>query len=84
MQRRVPQVGQPEQVQRLLDPLAHDVRRDGQLLHPVGELLLDGVGDEAGGRVLADHADEVGELARRVRRGVPAVDEDAAVEHARR
>ena len=32
----------------------------------VGELVLDGVGDEAGQRVLADDADEVGQLARRM------------------
>ena len=84
MQRRVAQVGEAQQVQRLLDPLAHDVRRHGQLLHPVGELLLDRVGDEAGERVLPDDADEVGELPRPVRRGVPAVDEDPAGRACRR
>ena len=38
-------------------------------LHAVGELVLDGVGDEAGQRVLADVADDVGEVARPVGRG---------------
>ena len=47
-------------------------RRDGQLLHAVGELLLDGVGDEACQRVLPDHADRLRELARRVVGGDPA------------
>ena len=47
---------------------------DGELLHAVGELLLDRVGDEAGQRVLPDDADDVGELARRVVAGVAAVD----------
>ena len=37
-----------------------------ELLHRVGELLLDGVGDEAGERVLADDADDVGQVAGRV------------------
>ena len=40
----------------------------------VGELVLDGVGDEAGDRVLADEADDVGQLARRMVAGVAAVD----------
>ena len=73
-QRAAAQLGDAEQVERLLDPLAHDVGRQPELLHAVGELLLDGVGDEAGERVLADHADEVGQLARWVVRGVQAVD----------
>ena len=38
-----------------------------ELLHPVRELLLDRVGDEPGERVLPDDADDVGQLARRVR-----------------
>ena len=73
-QRHVAQLGDAEQVEGLLDPLAH--RRGGQpeLLHPVGELLLDGVGDEPGQRVLADDADEVGEVAGPVVAGVAAVD----------
>ena len=37
-----------------------------ELLHGVGELLLDRVGDEPGQRVLPDHADDVGQLAGRV------------------
>ena len=54
------QVGDAEQVEGLLDPAAHRVRRQAELLHAVGELLLDGVGDEAGGRVLADVPDQRG------------------------
>ena len=76
------QVGEAEQVEGLLDPLAHDVRRHGQLLHAVGELLLDGVGDEARDRVLPDDPHDVGELARRVRRGVASVDDDPAGQRA--
>ena len=68
-QRPVPQVGEAEQVERLLDAAAHDVRRQADRLHAVGELVLDHVGDEAGQRVLRDDADDVGELARRVQRG---------------
>ena len=40
-------------------------RRQAELLHPVGQLLLDRVGDEAGGGVLADVPDDVGPVARR-------------------
>ena len=78
VQRAVAQLGEAEQVERLLDPLAHDAGRDRELLHPVGELFLDGVGDAARERVLADDADDVGELARRVRARVAPVDRDPA------
>ena len=61
----VAQLGDAEQVERLLDPASHRVGGQPELLHPVGELLLHRVGDEAGGRVLADVADQVGALARR-------------------
>ena len=60
------QVGDAEQVEGLLDPAAHGVGGQAELLHAVGELLLDGVGDEAGGRVLPDVPDDVGALARRL------------------
>ena len=60
------QVGDAQQVERLLDPAAHGLRRGAELLHAVGELLLDRVGDEPGERVLADVPDEVGPLARRL------------------
>ena len=43
-----------------------------ELLHRVGELLLDRVGDEPGERVLPDVADDVGQVARLVRRGCRA------------
>ena len=62
VERPVAQLGDAEQVERLLDPLAHHVGGDRQLLHAVGQLLLDGVGDEAGQRVLADDPDDVGQL----------------------
>ena len=64
-QRPVAQVGEAEQVEGLLDAAAHHVGRQAERLHAVGELVLDGVGDEAGQRVLADVADDVGEFARR-------------------
>ena len=61
--RPVPQLGDAEQVERLLDALAHHARLDRELLHRVGEFFLDRVGDEPGQRVLADHADHVGQVA---------------------
>ena len=72
----VAQLGDAEQVERLLHPLAHHGSGDGELLHRVGQLLLHGVGDEAGQRVLPDHADHVGQVAGRVVAGVAAVDDD--------
>jgi hypothetical protein len=59
VQRPTPKIGDPEQVESLLDALAHDIRCQSQLLHRVRQLVLDGVGDEAGKRVLADDADDV-------------------------
>ncbi len=76
------QGGDAEQVERLLDPAAHGVRRDAELLHAVGELLLDRVGDEARDRVLADVADDVRALARREVDDAPAVEQDVPGEGA--
>ncbi len=80
VQRPVPQLGQAQQVEGLLHPLAHHLRRDGQLLHRVGEFLLHRVGGEPGQRVLPHHAHHVGEFARRMVRGVPPVDRHPAVQ----
>jgi hypothetical protein len=77
-QRPVPQVGEAQQVKRFLRPGAHRRRVHGQLLHGVGEFFFDRVGDEPGGRVLPDHADHVGKLARPVPRRVAAVDHHPA------
>ena len=76
------QVGDAEQVQGLLDPAAHRVRRQAELLHAVGELLLDGVGDEPGGRVLADVPDHVRALPRRRLDDADPVEQHVAVEGA--
>ena len=73
-----PQVGDAEQVERLLDPAAHRRRLQPELLHPVGQLLLDRVGDEAGDGVLADEPDRVRPLARRRLAGCCAVEQDVA------
>ena len=72
---RCAQVGDAEQVEGLLDPAAHRVGREPELLHAVGELLLDGVGDEAGDRVLADVADHGARA-----RAAACVDDARAVE----
>ena len=74
------QLGDAEQVERLLHPLAHHGLGDRELLHRVGQLLLDRVGHEAGQRVLPDHADDVGEVAGRMGAGVAAVDDHPAGE----
>ena len=76
------QLGQAEQVEGLLDPASHGGGLDAHRLHAVGDLLLDGVGDERGDRVLHDHTDEVGEVAGAVRAGVPAGDHDRAAQPA--
>ena len=72
--RAVAQVGEAQQVQDLLDALAHDRRVEREVLHRVRELLLDDVRHEPGDRVLADIPDDVGQLARRMRPGVAAID----------
>ena len=63
-QRPAAQVRDTEQVEGLLDAAAHHRGLDRELLHHVGELFLDHVGDEARLRVLPDVADDVGQLAR--------------------
>ncbi len=64
-QRPGAQVGDAQHVEGLLDPPPHGLAVQAELLHAVGQLVLDGLGDEAGERVLPDVPDEVGELARR-------------------
>ena len=68
------QIGDAEQVEGLLDALAHHVGRKAQLLHRVRELLLDGVGDEAGERVLPHVPDGLGHVAGLVLSRVAPVD----------
>jgi hypothetical protein len=72
MQGPLAQLRQAQQIERLLHALTHHLGRDCQLLHSVGELLLDGVGDKPSERVLSDDADYVGQLTRRVRGRVTA------------
>ena len=79
---RPTQVGDAEDVEGLLDPLAHRRGGEAQLLHAVGELLLDGVRDEPGEGILADDTDEVGEVARAVLTRVAPVDADVSGEGA--
>ena len=61
--KRGPQMRNAEQVECLLDALAHHRRYDAELLHRVREFFFDGVGDEAAQRVLADVSHDVGEVA---------------------
>ena len=75
-QRPVAQVLEAEQIDRILHTAAHRIGGHPEVLHRVGQLVLDGLGDEAGQRVLADEADDVGQIARPVVLGRPAVDRD--------
>jgi hypothetical protein len=67
-----------QQVQGVLHPAPHHLRIETEVLHGVGELVLDHVGHEAGGGILAHHADHVGELTGRELPGGPSVDQDLA------
>ena len=80
----VPQIVQPEQVDRVLDAPAHRVGCHTEVLHGVRQLVLHPLGDEARERVLADEADDIGELARRVLPGRSPVDGHRAAEACRR
>ncbi len=71
-----------EQVEDVLDAPTHHGGRDPEVLHDVRELVLDDVGDEARRRVLPDDPDDVGELAGREHRGVPAIDTDPTAQGA--
>ena len=85
MRQRPPaQLRDAQQVDRLLDALAHDGRRDAELFHHVREFFFDGVGDERAQRVLADVADHVGEVARHVVTRRSSVDDYLAAQLAAR
>ena len=73
---------QVQGVKHVLDPPAHRRRVYAEVLHRVGELVLDGVGDESRIRVLADVADGVGEVAGTVTLGATPVDRHRSVEPA--
>ena len=44
----ISQCGDPQQIEHLLDPLAHRHRGHTELLHPEGELVVDAAGHELG------------------------------------
>ena len=73
---------QAEQVEGVLDAPSHRARRDAQVLHRVGELVLDDVAHEAGRRVLAHHPDQIGELTWRMGAGRASAHSDLAGEPA--
>ena len=79
-QAAIAQLGQAHDVEGLLEPPAHRGRLDAERLHSVGDLVLDRVGDEGGGRVLHDEADQVGQISRSVRPGVTSADDDRSGE----
>ena len=74
------QIGNPHEVQGFLDPLAHHGRRNAQLLHAVGDLVLDGVGNKPGNRVLSDCTDDIGQFAGAVCAGVALGNRHGAIE----
>ena len=80
--RPLAQCMQVQGVKHVLDASAHRSRVHAEVLHRVGELVLDGVGDESRIRVLADVADGVGEVAGTVTLGATPVDCHRPVEAA--
>ena len=81
-QRARAQLRDPEQVEGLLDAFAHHLGRQAELLHRVGELFLDRVGDEPREWVLSDIADGLGHVAWLVLARVEAADDNTAREMA--
>ncbi len=73
---------QAQEVDRVLDPATHRLRRHAQVLHGVRQFVLHRLGDEAGQWVLRHVADDVGQVAGAVVPGRPAVDRDRAGERA--
>jgi len=69
-----------EQIEGVLDPPPHHIRRQAEIFHRIGELVLDDIGHEACGWILANHADHVSELARREFTSRPPIDQDLARE----
>ena len=79
-QRPAAEIGDPQQVEGLLDAGAHRRGWHGELLHGVRELLLDDVGHEAVDGILPDEADEIRELARPVLPRIASAHDDPAGE----
>ena len=73
---------QVQGVQNVFDPPAHCRRVHTEVLHGVGELVLDRVRDEGRIRVLADVTDGIGEVAGTVLLGAAPVDGHRSVEPA--
>ncbi len=80
----VAEVGEAEQVERLLDAAAHHVGGEAQRLHSVREFVLDRVRHEVRQRILAHRADHVREFARLVGSGVTARHRHTAAQGAAR
>ena len=73
---------QVQGVKHVFDPPSHRRRVHGEVLHGIGELVFDRVGDEGRIRVLADVADGVGQVAGTVLLGAAPVDGNSPVEPA--
>ena len=80
LQRAVAKFREAQQVERLLDPAAHDLIRQAQALHAVRKLVFHCVRDEAARGILEHDTDDVGQVPRCMRSGVASVDAHATVE----
>ena len=74
----IAQLLEPQEIECVLHPPTHRLGRHAEILHCVGQFVLDPFGDEAGQRVLAHEADDVGQVPRPVVSGRPAVHRDRA------
>src|SRR6516164_3656943 len=75
-------MGDAERVERLLDSAAHRGFGQAEVLERERDVVLDVVDDELGLRILADEADDVGELAGVMRPGAPPERDDVTAEAA--
>ena len=76
----IPQRCDAEQIEYLLDSLAHRYRRHAELLHPEGEFVVDPARYELGLGILENEPREPGQYARAVVARVMAGDNDDSVE----
>ena len=78
----IPQVLEAEQIDGVLHASAHGIGGHAEVLHGVGQLVLDRLGHERGQRVLPDEADDVGQIARSIVLRRPPVHRHGTGEHA--
>jgi hypothetical protein len=67
---------QAKEIENVFNAAAHDLRRNTEIFHCIGQFIFDVIGDESSGRILTNDTDDIGKISRRkIGRALP-VDDD--------